>query len=156
MMRTNKVSPFIFKLMMNLYPPFLFGRVSVREVSSDFKYLRVRVKKSLLNKNLSGTLFGGTMFSAADPFYALMYWQCFAHQFDMKVRVWLKSAEIQYRKPADEDMFLDFSITQEDLKEAKIQLEERGKHNKEHEVLLKNRKGEICAVVRLVTYVGMP
>jgi len=127
-MKGNKVSPFIFKWMMNFYPPFLFGRVRVKSVSADFKQV----------------------------FYALMYWQNFAHQYDMKVRVWLKSAEIKYKKPADEDMFLDFKITQEDIEEAMDSLQKRGKHNKEHHVELKNKKGEVCATVSLVTYVGMP
>ncbi len=141
--------------MMNLYPPFLFGRVRIKHVSTDFQTIKVKIKKSLLNKNLSGTLFGGTMFSAADPFYALMYWQNFAHQYNMKVRVWLKSAEIKYKKPADEDMFLTFNITQNDVEEAKLALADIGKHNKEHHVELKNKEGEICATVRLVTYVGL-
>ena len=149
-MKGNKVSPFIFKWMMNFYPPFLFGRVRVKSVSADFKQVKVKINKSIFNKNLSGTLFGGTMF------YALMYWQNFAHQYDMKVRVWLKSAEIKYKKPADEDMFLDFKITQEDIEEAMDSLQKRGKHNKEHHVELKNKKGEVCATVSLVTYVGMP
>lgn len=142
--------------MMNFYPPFLFGRVRVKKVAKDFKFVQVRVKKSLLNKNLSGSMFGGTMFSAADPFYALMYWQNFAHQYDQKVRVWLKSAEIKYKRPAIKDMYLDFSISQEDVLEVKKGLEKHGKHNKEHLVFLKDKLGNTYAEVKLVVYVGLP
>lgn len=143
-------------MMMNFYPPFLFGRVRVKYVSDDFKQVKVRVKSSLLNTNLSRTMFGGTMFSAADPFYALMYWQNFAHQYQQKVRVWLKSAEIKYKKPAVGDMYLDFKISQEDVERVKLGLETKGKHNETHVVHLTDDQGDVCATVELVTYIGLP
>ncbi|MEZ4916876.1 MAG: hypothetical protein R2836_07800 [Chitinophagales bacterium] len=49
--------------------------------------MKIKIKKSLLNRNLSGTIFSDTMFSASDPFFALMYWQNFAKQYDMNVQV---------------------------------------------------------------------
>jgi acyl-coenzyme A thioesterase PaaI-like protein len=155
-MKTNKISPFLFRWMMNLYPPFLFGRVRIKKVSSDFKHIEVCVRSSVFNKNLSGTLFGGTMFSAADPFYALMYWQNFAHQYKQKVRVWLKAADIKYKRPANKDMYLDFKLTQADIEQAKHALEILGKFNKEHEVELRDKQGNVYASVRLIVFVGLP
>ena len=154
--RIPKVSPFVFKWMMNLYPPFLFGRIRVKYVSDDFQHIQVIVRKSLFNKNLSRSVFGGTMFAAADPFYALMYWQNFAHQFKQKVKVWLKSAEIQYRKPAMTDLTLDFRITQADVEEAKQAIESKGKYTKIHEVELIDKEGKVSALVKLEPYVGLP
>lgn len=156
MFKNNKVSPFLFKWMMGLYPPFFFGRVRVKEVSLDFMYIKVCVKRSLLNNNLSGTMFGGTLFSSADPFYALMYWQVFAHRYNRKVKVWLKSAEIKYKKPAIGNIYLEFRLSEEEIAAALHDLDTLGKHNQVHEVLLKNAKGEVCAVVKSVTYVGLP
>ncbi len=155
-MKTNKISPFLFRWMMNLYPPFLFGRVRIKKVSSDFKHIQVCVRSSVFNKNLSGTLFGGTMFSAADPFYALMYWQNFAHQYKQKVRVWLKAADIKYKRPANKDMYLDFNLTQADIEQAKHALETLGKFNKAHEVELRDKQGNVYASVKLIVYVGLP
>jgi len=156
MFKNNKVSPFLLKLMLGVYPPFFFSRVGIKEVSPDFMCIKVRVKRSLLNNNLSGTMFGGTLFSAADPFFALMYWQIFAHRYDQKVKVWLKSAEIKYKRPAMGDIFLEFNLTEEEVLQAKTDLDTKGKHNQTHEVLLKNENGEICAIVHSVTYVGLP
>lgn len=151
----NRVSPFIFKWMMNLYPPFLFGRIRVKKVSNDFTYIRVKINSSLLNKNLSSTLFGGTMFSAADPFYALMYWQIFAHRYDQRVRVWLKAANIKYVQPAIGNQILEFRLQEEDILSAKEALDKKGKYVKTHEVLIKNKHQEISAIVQLDTYVGL-
>lgn len=96
------------------------------------------------------------MFSAADPFYALMYWQNFAHQYKQKVRVWLKAADIKYKRPANKDMYLDFKLTQADIEQAKHALETLGKFNKEHEVELRDKQGNVYASVRLIVYVGLP
>ena len=156
MFKNNRVSPFLFKLMMGLYPPFFFGRVRVKEVSADFMHIKVCVKRSILNNNLSGTMFGGTLFSSADPFYALMYWQVFAHRYNRKVKVCLKSAEIKYKRPAIGNIYLHFDLSEEHILQAKEDLDTKGKHNQSHEVLLKNEKGEVCAVVNAVTYVGLP
>jgi acyl-coenzyme A thioesterase PaaI-like protein len=155
MFKHNKISPFLFKIMMGLYPPFLFGRVRVKEVSPDYMMIKVCVKRSFLNNNLSGTMFGGTLFSAADPFFALMYWQVFAHRYQQKVKVWLKSAEIKYKKPSVGNIYLEFRLEEEDILKAKADLDIIGKHSQSHEVLLKNKKGEVCAIVNAVTYVGL-
>lgn len=155
MSKPKTVSPFWFKVAMNLYPPYLFSRTKLLYVSEDFKQMKIKIKKSLLNRNLSGTIFGGTMFSASDPFFALMYWQNFAKQYDMNVQVWLKSAKIKYIKPATKDIYIDFELKQEEIEAAKKDIAEKGKHNKEHIVELKNKQGELYAIVNINTYVGL-
>jgi acyl-coenzyme A thioesterase PaaI-like protein len=77
------------KWLMNLYPPLLINRISVKSISSDYKLVEVQVKKSLLNRNLQKTIFGGAIFSAADPFHALMYWQIFRLK-GIHCEAWLK------------------------------------------------------------------
>lgn len=153
--KAPRISPFIFKLMMNLYPPFLFGRVRVKRVSKDFKYMHIRIKKSLLNYNLSGTIFGGTLFSAADPWFPLMYWQNFAIQYNQHVQVWLKKADIKYIKPAETDMDLYFSIEQEDIEKAKEALDTKGKYTPTHQVEIVDKSKNLCALVYIGVYVGV-
>ena len=58
--------------MLNLWPPFLFSGISVREISKDFRHTKVRLKKKLLTSNYVGTLFGGSLFAMTDPFYMVM------------------------------------------------------------------------------------
>ena len=153
-MAKNKLSSWAFKFLLNLYPPFFFGRIRIKRVSKDYKEIDVRVRKSIWNKNLASTIFGGTIFSAADPFYPLMYWQSFAHKYNEHVYVWLKSAEIQYLKPADSSLLLRFRISEEDIEAAYTSLRERGKHNAHHEVLAYNQENVLCARVKIVAYIG--
>jgi acyl-coenzyme A thioesterase PaaI-like protein len=135
------------KWLMNLYPPLLINRISVKSISSDYKLVEVQVKKSLLNRNLQKTIFGGTIFSAADPFHALMYWQIFRLK-GIHCEAWLKRAEIQYLKPANSDLRLLFEITNEEIELVNAQLQEKGKAEMIHETAILNNKKETVAFVR--------
>ena len=140
---------------MNLYPPLLANRVRIKYVSKDFKELKLVVKKSIFNRNLAGTIFGGTIFSAADPFHAVMYWQIFAHQYNMNVRVWLKAADISYKRPSESNLYYHFIISDEDVAKAKKALDERGRYFVTHTINATNKQDEICAVINLTTYIGL-
>jgi acyl-coenzyme A thioesterase PaaI-like protein len=135
------------KWLMNLYPPLLINRISVKSISSDYKLVEVQVKKSLLNRNLQKTIFGGTIFSAADPFHALMYWQIFRLK-GIHCEAWLKRAEIQYLKPANSNLQLLFEITDEEIELVHSQLQEKGKAEMIHETAILNNKKETVAFVR--------
>lgn len=150
----KKITPTNAKWLLKFYPPFFFNRITILAVSDDFTEVNVKVKKSLMNMNMAKTIFGGTMFSAADPFIAIMFWQIFAIRFNQEIIVWLKSAEIIYKKPATTSLFLNFKIYEEEILEAKNVLETKGKFVAEHQVELKNTKGEVCAIVKLKSYLG--
>lgn len=152
----KKLTPKNAKWILNLYPPFLFNRIRIQSISADFTEVNVKIKKSIWNKNLAGTIFGGTLFSAADPFIAVMYWQIFSIRFHKNIIVWLKSAEIQYKIPSNSDMMLHFKIDEEEILLAKKDLDEKGKHVSTYNVEIKNTDGEICAVVKLNSYLGNP
>lgn len=152
----KKISPRNARWLLNLYPPFLFNRIRIKSISEDFTDVKVIIKKSVWNKNLAGTIFGGTLFSAADPFIAIMFWQIFSIRFNMKIIVWLKSAEIIYKKPSNSRMFLHFKIEEDEILKAKRILEEKGKYVSEYSVNLLNDSEEICAIVKLKSYLGNP
>lgn len=150
----KKITPTNAKWLLKFYPPFFFNRISILDVSPDFTAVNVKVKKSLMNMNMAKTIFGGTMFSAADPFIAIMFWQIFAIRYNQNIVVWLKSAEIIYKKPATTHLFINFKISEAEILNAKEVIETKGKFVAEHQVELKNTKGEVCAIVNLKSYLG--
>lgn len=153
--KVRAVNHRIFKFFMNLYPPLLVNRARIKYVAQDYSELIVILKKSIINRNMAGTIFGGSIFSAADPFHAVMYWQIFAKRYNMNVRVWLKSAEISYKRPSETDLTYQFIISDEDVEKAKKNLDEKGRYFVTHTVDAKNKKNEVCAVVNLTTYIGL-
>jgi len=147
-----KLKAWQVKWMLRIFPALLFSRVWVKYVSADFKSCTVSVKPSLLNRNLQRTIFGGTIFSAFDPWFALMFWQIFAHR-GQKLEAWLKSAEIDYKKPAASRLTIHFNISEVDIAEAEAALATTGRFQKWMKAEAINTDGVICAEARLLVYI---
>ena len=108
---------FLIKTILNLFPPLLFNRIILKEISDDFMEMKVVIKKAIFNINFHKTIFGGSIFSACDPYFPTMYYHIFANK-GRKLIIWLKAAEIQYLKPADSTLRLHFKITKKDIVQA--------------------------------------
>ncbi|MDP6955127.1 MAG: YiiD C-terminal domain-containing protein, partial [Planctomycetota bacterium] len=106
-------------------------------------------------RNLHGTTFGGTIFSAADSPLPVMFWQIFAHR-GIQVESWLQAAEIHYEKPAATHLLMDISLSAEEVEAAAAELEERGRFRRRHEILAKDKSGQVCARVTVESYVRLP
>ncbi|AMP98374.1 Translation elongation factor P (EF-P) [Pedobacter cryoconitis] len=134
------------------YPPLLFQRIWVKKFHPGFRGADIKIYKSLFNKNYNGSIFGGTIYAATDPFYALLFDQLLQRQ-GFKVRVWLKSASIQYLKPGRSALFFTIIITDEMLNDAIEALNTSGKFVKAYPMEIKNSAGEVCATVMNEVYV---
>jgi acyl-coenzyme A thioesterase PaaI-like protein len=140
---------------LNLFPPLLFNRIWVSRIEPGFRACTVRVARSLLTRNLHGTTFGGTIFSAADPYYAVMYWQILA-RLGYRVQVWLQRASIEYHRPAATTLTLEFRLSQEEVDEAVAALEADGRFRKEHVIEARDREGQLCATAKTEVYLRLP
>lgn len=134
--------------MLNIWPPFLFAGITVLEISKDFRYTKVRLKKRPLTSNYLGTLFGGSLFSMTDPFFMIMTMKNLGDQYI----VWDKRGEIEFVSPGKETVFAKFAITDEDLDEIKAGVEESGKYLKWFEVDLKTADETVVARVKKQIY----
>lgn len=137
---------------LNHYPPWWFQRIRVVQLSDDFHYGRVEVKRSLLTRNLNGTTFGGSIFAAADPLYPIMYWQIFARRGE-KVQVWLKAGQMDYKKPAGTTLSLEFRIRPDEVDAVAADLDAKGKAVRVHPIEAVDRQGTVCAAGENVVYV---
>lgn len=134
------------KWMMRLYPPMLLQRIWVKKVYKNFRGIDIKINRSFFTTNLGKATFGGTLFAAADPFYALLMGQIMRAK-GIDVTVWLKSAEIRYLQPAREDCFYSLSITDEMITEAETELRTKGKFVKTYPIEIKNKKNEVVCYV---------
>lgn len=146
------VSEKTLKWALCLYPPLFFQRIWVKKFHKDFRGVDVKIFKSTFNKNYNGSIFGGTIYSATDPFYALLFDQVLQRQ-GFKVRVWLKSASIQYLKPGRGHLYFTIYITDEMKAEAIEALTHTGKFVKAYPMEITNAAGELCATVMNEVYV---
>ncbi len=145
------VSENTLKWALRFYPPLLFQRIWVKRFDKGFAGVHVKISKSFLNTNYNNSIFGGTIFSASDPFYALLFDQILKRK-GFKVRVWLKSANIQYLKPSRTNLYFNIVLTEEDIIEAEHALNTVGKFVKAFPLEILNSKGEVCASVQNEVY----
>lgn len=101
----------LFRIGMNLWPPFLGAGIHVTELSRDFRSATVRLRHGLLNRNYFGTHYGGSLFSMTDPFYAIML----LHNLPRGYLVWDKAASIDFKVPGRGDVFARFRLTDEQI-----------------------------------------
>ena len=147
-----QVSEKTLKWAMRFYPPLLFQRIWVKKFHKDFRGVEVKIFKSLFNKNYNNSIFGGTIFSASDPFYALLFDQILLRK-GFKIRVWLKSAQISYLKPGRSNLYFKVSLTDQDIAEAEAALNTIGKFVKSFPIEITSEDGIICATVINEVYV---
>lgn len=137
------VSEGLLKWIMRFYPPLFFQRIWVINFEKGFTGARVKISKSILNRNYNGSIFGGTMYTAADPFYPLLFHQLFTKK-GYRVVAWSKSAEIQFLKAGLTDLYFNIKIESNEIAEAEHILNTGGKYVKSHPIDIYNKNGEIC------------
>jgi hypothetical protein len=140
------VSERTLKWLMNFYPPMFFQRIWVKKFHNGFWGVDVKVNKSIFTTNLGSSIFGGTIFSASDPFYALLFGQLMQRR-GLRVTVWLKSAEIQYIKPGRSDLHFTIKVREDEAAQAEKALRTEGKYVKAFPIEIFDKNGELCATV---------
>ena len=147
-----KISENSLKWLMRLYPPMLFQRIWVKKIYKGFTGIDIKINRSFITSNLGKSTFGGTIFSATDPFYALLFGQLMQHK-GFKITVWLKSANIKYIKPGRYDLFYSIRINQDMISEMENALITEGKFIKEYPIEVYDKHGELCVSVLNEVYI---
>ncbi len=135
--------------MLNIWPPFFFSGISILEISRDFRYARVRLKKTMLTSNYVGTLFGGSLFAMTDPFYMVMVMRNLGKGYI----VWDKRSEIEYVSPGKSTVYAEFHLSDDELNEIKREVATSGKYLKWFDVDIKTADGTVVAIVKKQIYV---
>jgi len=139
----------LFRLIMNLWPPLLFAGICIKHISADFKEARVELTLRPWNKNAVGSHFGGSLFAMTDPFYMLML----LAQLGDDYVVWDKSADIDFIKPGRGKVIADFSINQQLIDDIITNTAEGEKYLPELPVYVKDEQGDIVAKLNRTLYI---
>ena len=147
-----RVSENLLKWAIRLYPPLFFQRIWVKRFHKNFRGVDVKLAHSLVNRNYNGSIFGGSIFSATDPFYAILFDQIFQRE-GFETLVWLKSAEISYIKPARRNLYFSIVITEEEIARAREKLLSEGKYVETFTFDLQDKSGITHARVKNEVYI---
>ncbi|MBT8445568.1 MAG: DUF4442 domain-containing protein [Gammaproteobacteria bacterium] len=149
-----RVKPWQLKWMLNLFPPLLINRARVRRVSDDFREIDVVLRNSPFNRNLEGAIFGGSIFSAADPYYSMMY-QAASGARGVPCEAWVSSAEIHYRKAAHTALTFRYRLSEQDIDDAIAAVTGEGRFRRWHDICGVDENGDVCAAARVECYLRL-
>lgn len=139
----------LFKLVLNSWPPFIGTGIWVKEISKDYKYIKVIMNLRFWNKNYVGVHFGGSLYAMTDPFYMLMLMKVLGKDYI----VWDKAANIKFIKPGKGKVTAEFRLSESQIKEIKEKTDNNYKYEPELLVLVKDSKGEIISEVIKTLYI---
>jgi acyl-coenzyme A thioesterase PaaI-like protein len=138
------VSEGVLKWAINLYPPLFFQRIRVIKFDKGFTGANIKVSKSILNTNYHDSIFGGTIFSAADPFYPVLFYQVLIRK-GYKVKAWSRSSAIRFVKPGKTNLYFRVQITENEISDCEHQLNTIGKFRKSFQVEIYDKNNKLCA-----------
>lgn len=147
-----KVSENILKWGMRLYPPLLLQRIWVQKIHKDFKGADIKINRSLFTLNFGKAIFGGTIYSGTDPFYAMLFGQILRNK-NYQITIWLKSASIQFLKPGRSDLYYSIVITDEMIEELETELNSKGVFVKSYSIEVYSKNKELSAIAKNEIYI---
>jgi acyl-coenzyme A thioesterase PaaI-like protein len=142
-LRNVRVTPRMFRVGLNLWPPFRGAGIRVTRVSENYREIDVELRFRLLKRNYFGTQFGGSMFAMTDPFHALMMF----HNLGRDYIVWDKAGAIRYVKPGRGPVYARLRLEAGAIDRAREATAAGDKHEPTFRVDIVDVAGEVIAVV---------
>ncbi|NMP32694.1 DUF4442 domain-containing protein [Thalassotalea sp. M1531] len=139
----------LFKLLINIWPPLFFYRIKLKKISADFREASVEMKLSAWNRNGVGTIFGGSLFAMTDPFYMMMLMARLRDEYI----IWDKCADIDFIKPGKGKVTAEFIITDQLLNDIEENTASGEKFLPQVTTYIKDESGDVVAAVNRTLYI---
>lgn len=133
----------------NRYPAYRQSGARVVRISEDFREITVRLPLNRSTRNLHGTIYGGAMYAAVDPLHAVII----ASHLGLDFHVWMRSAQIDFKRPGRSDLFAHARVSQRELDEIRAALAHTPKLDRDFELSLADQHGHVSAQVRLTIHI---
>ena len=127
----------------NWIPAWRGTGARVTYIADDWREVRVALPLNRQTRNVVGTIFGGSLYAAADPVYMIMLIQLLGpgHQ------VWDKAASIRFLRPGRTTLFARFELPEEETTAIRRGLESSEKLDRVYQVDLVDVEGVAHASV---------
>lgn len=139
-----------FRQIMNIYPIFFFTGGRVLHLASNWQRVVIQLKLGFRTRNYVGTIFGGSQFSALDPFHVVLLINRLGKDFI----VWDKSASIVFKKPAKGRLKAEIEFSNDEVDEILKQVKLKGKYEFEKTVPWIDQNGDTVSILQKTLYVA--
>ena len=144
-----RVSARTLRRVLNVWPPFLFSGIRVRELADDWRHARVELREHWYNRNFVGTHFGGSLFAMTDPFWMIMTLQALGDGYI----VWDQAGEIEFMKPGRGVVEAEFRLDDAVLDGIRAATVNGDKHLHWFETEIRDRDHDVVARLRKRVYI---
>ncbi|HWQ39101.1 MAG TPA: DUF4442 domain-containing protein [Burkholderiales bacterium] len=146
----GSLKTWLLRTRFNLYPAFWGTGAKVIYIAEDLRAIRIKLPLNWRTRNIYGTLFGGAMYAATDPLYALLIKVGLGPGYI----VWDKAGSIRYLRPGRGALYAQCSVSEAELDSLRARLAEEPSVDLDYEIELKDGDGIVHAVVMKTIYVA--
>src|SRR5487761_1983201 len=133
----------------NWFPAYRETGGWVTYIASDWREIRIKLPHNIQTNNYVGTIFGGSMYAAVDPFYMIMLIQNLGKDFV----VWDKAATIRFRKPGRATLYARFSLDEAELQAIREQSQTARSLDRVYRIDLLDAQGVLHAEIEKVIHI---
>jgi acyl-coenzyme A thioesterase PaaI-like protein len=108
--------------MLEWYPPFLWMRIRVLELTLDWRRVRIRLPLNSISRNPGGVMFGGFQAALADPIASLACARVFPGY-----SVWTRAMTVEFEHGGSTDLELRFEFPPSQEQQIRAELERDGR-----------------------------
>jgi acyl-coenzyme A thioesterase PaaI-like protein len=137
------------KWWLNRWLPFRGSGIRVRRISFDCREVDIEMVHCFWNTNRNRTHFGGSLFAMTDGLYTMILMENLGPDYI----VWDKSASIRFRRPARSAVRAEFRLSEEQVEEVRRAADTQPKVEPTWKIEIKDRSGEVVAVVERTMHV---
>lgn len=125
----------------NLFPAYRRSGARVVYLAEDLSEMRMVLPLNWATRNINGTIYGGSIYSAVDPMHGLLL----AALLGRSHEVWVKAARIRFRRPGRTTLRATARIEPDDLAHVRAALSAEGRADRDFALDLVDDSGEVCA-----------
>lgn len=134
----------------NFFPAFRGTGARVTYIAADWHEVRIELPLSWRTRNYVGTIFGGSIYGAVDPFYMIMLIRLLGPEYT----VWDKAAAIRFRRPGRSTLTAQFLIAPDLVHSIRHELQHVPKVDKHFTVELRSQDGTVHAVIDKTVHIS--
>jgi hypothetical protein len=132
----------------NLFPVYRRTGARITYIASDLHEIHIKLPLNWKTRNYVGTIFGGSMYAAADPMYMVMFINLLGPEYI----VWDKAASIKFKQPGHSTLHAKFKIQKAELAFIRKTLNVQDKLDRTYQIKLIDEDGAVCAVVEKIIH----
>ena len=134
----------------NLHPAYRRSGARITYIAAHLREVRVRLPLCRATRNLNGTIYGGSIYSAVDPLHAVMLVQGLGPR---EYVAWTKEARVRFLRQARTDLTASVVLTEEEVQAVREEAAATGKVERSYTVELVDARGHVCAACDITVHI---